>query len=103
MFVYLSYDQVTDAFAVCFHSKNIFLIASGDDEVDEGAAAVRVVSVGGSEGQYRLSHRGVLRQGAAAVLHSNTRTEWSQRQVTSTDAMLVTDLHRSSQTEASRC
>lgn len=57
---YLSYDQLANTFAVGFHSKNVIVVASGDVELDEGAAAVCVIGVCCFDGQHCVSQRSVL-------------------------------------------
>lgn len=56
----LNYDQMTNAIAVGFHRKNVIVVASGDAELDKGAATVWVISVCCSDGQYCVTHRSVL-------------------------------------------
>lgn len=71
---YLNYDQMADAVAVAFHSKNSLVVAGRDVEVDQGAAAVWVISVRGSDAQHRVSHGSVLCQRGTVVLRADTET-----------------------------
>lgn len=72
---YLNQDQLADAFAVCFHSENLTIVASRDVELDVGAAAVWVISICGSDGHHCVSNRCVLRQSVLTILqHIDTET-----------------------------
>ncbi|TNN75675.1 hypothetical protein EYF80_014038 [Liparis tanakae] len=65
---YLNYDQMADAVAVAFHSKKSLVVSGRDVEVDQGAAAVGLIGVRGSDAQHRVSHGSVLCQRGTAVL-----------------------------------
>lgn len=70
--LHLSNDQVTNTIAVSLHSKHFASVASRDVEIDEGAAAVRVISIWRFDGQHCVSHRSVLCQSVAAILYTQT-------------------------------
>lgn len=45
--LHLSDDHMSHAFAISFHTEDLIVVAGGDVELDFGAAAVRVVGIGG--------------------------------------------------------
>lgn len=45
--LHLSNDDVSDTFAISFHSENLVFVAGGDMKLDFRAAAIRVVGVSG--------------------------------------------------------
>lgn len=59
--LYISNDNITDAVAISFHSEEFILVALGNVELDERAAAVWVICVCCPDVKHRVSHRSVLR------------------------------------------
>lgn len=51
---------MADAFAISFHTEEVILIAGGDVELDEWAAAVWVIRICCRDVKHCVSHRSVL-------------------------------------------